>query len=69
MIIPFTFNGESYYVVRTFKAHQSINRPQESKIALETIQEVLAKHSLNTHGVVTVGKEGKGKELKGRERG
>lgn len=67
MIIPFTFNGESYYVIRTFKAHQSINRPQESKIPLETIQEVLAKHSLNTHGVVTVGKEGKGKEWNGKE--
>lgn len=68
MIIPFTFNGESYYVIRTFKTHQSINRPQESKIPSETIQKILADHSLNTHGTITAGKEGKGRERKGRER-
>lgn len=64
MIIPFTFNGKSYYVIRTFKTHQSINRPQESKIPSETIQKILADHSLNTHGTITAGKEGNGKEWK-----
>jgi hypothetical protein len=67
MIIPFTFNGESYYVIRTFKAHQSINRPQESKIPTEIIQKVLAEHSMNTHGTVTAGKERKRMEGKGKE--
>lgn len=66
MIIPFTFSGESYYVIRTFKAHQSINRPLESKIPSEIIQEVKTEHSLNTHGALTAGKEGKGMERKGR---
>src|SRR4051812_5975783 len=71
MIIPFTFSGESYYVIRTFKAHQSINRPLESKIPSETIQKVLTEHSLNTHGEVTAGKERNGKECnrKGKEDG
>ena len=69
MIIPFTFNGESYYVIRTFKAHQSINRPLESKIPLEIIQNALTEHSLNTHGANTAGKERNGKESnrKGKE--
>src|SRR4051794_28167387 len=67
MIIPFTFNGESYFVIRTFKAHQNINRPQESKIPAEVIQQVIAKNSVTGHETITVGKEGKGKEWKGKE--
>ena len=67
MIIPFTFSGESYYVIRTFKAHQSINRPLESKIPLETIQKVLTEHSLNTHGTITAGKESNRKGKEGEE--
>src|SRR4051812_45382437 len=29
MIIPFSFKGENFFVIRTFKIYQSINRPQE----------------------------------------
>lgn len=69
MIIPFTFNDESYYVIRTFKAHQSINRPLESKIPSKIIQNVITEHSLHTHGAITAGKERNGKEWnrKGKE--
>lgn len=64
MIVPFTFNGEGYYVIRNFKVHQVINRPQESKIPLEIIKNTLSEHSVNGHGTITAGREeeGKGKE-------
>ena len=67
MIIPLNHQGESYYVIRTFKAHQNINRPQESAIPLEIIQQVITENSPNVHGTITAGKEGKGKEWKGKE--
>src|SRR6185295_12834355 len=33
-IIPFSHEGVGYYIHRTFKAHQKIDRPQPSKIPL-----------------------------------
>jgi hypothetical protein len=67
MIIPFIFKGESYFVIRTFKAHQNINRPQESAIPLELIQGLITENSPNVHRTITAGKEGKGMEWKGKE--
>src|SRR5688572_9402149 len=31
-VIPFTYNGGGYYISRTFKTHQKIDKPQKSKI-------------------------------------
>ncbi|MBX3253959.1 MAG: hypothetical protein KF862_07435 [Chitinophagaceae bacterium] len=36
-LVPFTYNGEGYYINRTFKTHQKIDRPQASKIPLDVI--------------------------------
>lgn len=73
MVIPFSHNRESYYVIRSFKSHQKINRPTPSKIPLESIKSALFGDSC-THGVITEhspqerkGKEGKGKEGNGME--
>lgn len=46
-IIPFTYNGESYYITRTFEAHQRIDKPQASKIPDEIIFKVFQEHSTN----------------------
>lgn len=58
MIIPFTYQNEGYYLIRTFKEHQVINRPSKSKFPPGFLD------SLNTHGVLTEYslREGKGKE-------
>lgn len=40
-IIPFTHNGEGYYIHRTFTIHQKIDRPQPSKIPQEIIRRTL----------------------------
>lgn len=79
MIIPFTFNCESYYLVRTFKAHQTINKPQPSKIPKGILDEViehsrsdteeLTEHSGNDTVAFHTGREGNGRERKGVERG
>lgn len=62
MIIPFSYNGESYYLVRAFKAHQVINRPQDSKIPKEVLQNLVLTDSVNDPGTLTAGMEGKGRE-------
>lgn len=67
IIIPFVYNDESYYYIRTFTTHQSINRPQDSKIPKEFIHGLISEHSVNNHGAFTVGMEGNGKEGKGGE--
>lgn len=40
-VIPFTYNGGGYYISRTFKTHQKIEKPQKSKIPKELISKVL----------------------------
>lgn len=58
-VIPFTYNGGGYYISRTFKTHQKIDKPQSSKIPKELIDNVL-KHgpepidyrSTNTIGII-----------------
>ena len=63
LIIPFTFNGEGYYLIRSFNEHQLINRPSKPKFPYELLD------SLTPHGVLTEPSqpEGKGKERKGKE--
>jgi len=69
MLIPFTLNGESYYIIRTFKSHQTINRPTASKIPLTVIKKAFEDNSLPAHGQFNEDsrQERKGKEGKGRE--
>lgn len=39
-VIPFTYNGEGYLIHRTFKTHQKIDKPKDSKIPKELIIKV-----------------------------
>lgn len=70
-LVPFSFHGEGYYMIRTFKNHQVINRPQGSRIPQNIINELnecLNDDSLNTHGIFSDNSlpERKGKERKGK---
>lgn len=62
LLIPFTFNGEGYFLIRTFHEHQLINRPSKPKFTSQHIQSILD----NTHGALSECSqpeiEGKGKE-------
>lgn len=46
-MIPFTHQGESYLLHRTFKVHQKIDRPQPSKIPEEVIRRMIDECSTN----------------------
>lgn len=46
-IIPFTHNGVSYYLNRTFNVHQKIDRPQPSSIPKDLIRRIIDEHSTN----------------------
>ena len=64
MLVPFAYNGESYYIIRTFEEHQLINRPSKPKFPEEMIKNLLQEDSQNTHGIFSEGSqhEGKGRE-------
>jgi hypothetical protein len=40
-VIPFTYNGGGYYISRTFKTHQKIEKPQKSKVPKDVIDNIL----------------------------
>jgi hypothetical protein len=42
LLIPFVHNGEGYYIIRTFKKHQRVEKPQASKIPKEVFTKVLS---------------------------
>lgn len=46
-VVPFEYNGSGYYIHRTFKTHQKIDKPQPSKIPSEIIQRILDECSEN----------------------
>jgi hypothetical protein len=58
MLIEYSVNGEFFMHIKGFKKHQVINRPSKSGIPQPPIND----DSMNTHGVLLDGKEGKGKE-------
>ena len=62
-IIPFEFQNESYYIHRTFKTHQKIDRPQTSKIPEDLIRRTLYERSTNEQPCI--GEESIVKESKG----
>lgn len=67
-IIPFRHNDVGYFIHRTFKIHQRIDKPQPSKIDSATIQRIFEEHSVNDQGTVAPDRIvedsiGKGKEV------
>jgi len=60
-LIPFEYENEGYYIHRTFKTHQKIDRPQPSKIPSEIIRRILNEPSPNVRpciGEESIVKEG-----------
>jgi hypothetical protein len=55
MLVPFTFNSESYYMIRTFLDHQVINRPSEPKWPDGFLQNLHNQKENGTHGGLTEG--------------
>jgi hypothetical protein len=53
MLIAFEHNGEKFFLIRTFKSHQKINRPTPSKIPKNVLEYALNACSLNTHGGIS----------------
>lgn len=58
LLIEYSVNGEKYLHIKGFRKHQVINRPSKSDIPTPNFNE----DSVNTHGGLSDGKEGKGKE-------
>ncbi|MEO5990390.1 MAG: hypothetical protein ABIP68_02045 [Ferruginibacter sp.] len=46
-MIPFTYNGVSYLIHRTFKTHQRIDKPQTSKVPSDVIRGLIQERSEN----------------------
>jgi len=42
-VIPFEYNGSGYYIHRTFKTHQKIDKPKPSKVPKDVISNILSK--------------------------
>jgi hypothetical protein len=64
-IIPFDHDGIGYYIHRTFKAHQKIDKPQPSKIPSEVIRRILSEPSTNVPACIVEERkveEGRGEE-------
>lgn len=63
-IISFSYNQENFFLIRTFRNHQKINRPSPSKVPLNIIKGLINDDSLNTHGDISEDSlaERKGKE-------
>lgn len=66
-VIPFTFNGTGYYIHRTFKTHQKIDKPQDSKIPSDTIRRILDEHSDSDRPCIVEESKVKVEESKGEE--
>ena len=62
-IIPFTHNGVGYYINRTFRKHQRIDKPQPSKIPEDVILRTFQECSENVPPCIV--EESKGKDGKG----
>lgn len=65
-IIPFEYKNESYYITRTFVAHQRIDKPQASKIPDNVINTVFQDRSENVPRTVIPIEESKVKEKERR---
>jgi hypothetical protein len=63
-IIPFVFNNVSYFIHRTFKAHQKIDRPNPSKVPAALIKKILDDDSTNDPRALVPVEESKVEESK-----
>jgi hypothetical protein len=68
MIVPFNHNEEGYYVIRTFKDHQLINRPSRPRFPSDLLDSILKRDSVSIQGGLIEGSqpEGKGREIEGK---
>ena len=65
-VVPFKFDNESYYISRTFDAHQRIDKPQPSKIPQQVIDGALSGlNSENVPGTILPVLDSKVKESSG----
>lgn len=78
-ILPFEYNGENFFVIRTFNKHQVINKPNNEDVFIEneSIKSIL-EQSRNNHGIITErsliipvsiqgGEEGRGEDNTSKE--
>jgi hypothetical protein len=64
-LVPIAYKGESYLSIRSFKAHQKIDKPSKSvNIPESELYKILDEHSANSRGGLDEGSlwEGKGEE-------
>jgi len=61
-LVPFEYKNEGYYIHRTFKTHQKIDRPQASKIPPEIIRRILDESSTNVRPCIVEDSKSKGGE-------
>lgn len=66
-IVPFVFNNQGYYIHRTFKIHQKIDRPQVSKIPEDLLRRIIAECSTNVRPCIVEESNSKVKESKPAE--
>lgn len=69
MLVPFEYNGEKFFLIRTFKSHQKINRPTPSKIPLNVLESILNADSRRTHVQFSEDSLGEGKGKEGNKEG
>lgn len=69
VVVDYSVNEERFLHIKGFKKHQVINRPSKTDIPQPSFieadgskSEECIEHSLNAHGDVSDGREGKGKE-------
>jgi hypothetical protein len=70
-IIPFEYQNGSYYIHRTFKTHQKIDRPTPSKFSSEIVRRVLGEYSQSPQGTLapeSIGKDSKGEDAPPRKK-
>lgn len=71
MLVPFDYENEGYYVVRTWKIHQKIDKPQPSKIPEALISEVRSNSENVTRTIAEespLDRIGREEERKGNDR-
>lgn len=52
MLEPFQYNGEGFYNIRTFDAHQRVDKPSKPIVPLEEKSRILVEYSTSTRGAL-----------------
>jgi hypothetical protein len=60
-IVPFEYKNEGYYITRTFKIHQRIDKPQPGIIPADDLMAIFKERSENVPGIFLPVKEGSSK--------